>query len=159
MARRFRSAQLNKLAVRKGACPRSLANKMDYNLNHGKQNTPLVITGIRDQARDVRAFDLLPFQATDGHGVSFIPGQVAMLQVNGEPPAYFAFARRAGRPGTRNPGQCTIWRQRFDFNEMERGARLELIGVAGHGFPLDPLMDKDLVFVAMGTERRHCVQY
>jgi NAD(P)H-flavin reductase len=35
--------------------------------------------------------------------------------------------------------------------EMERGTQLDLIGVAGHGFPLDPLKGKDLVFVAMGT--------
>ena len=115
-----------------------------------KQNTPLVITAIRDQARDVRAFDLLPVKATDGHGISFIPGQVAMLQVEGEPPAYFAFA---GAPEDRELEilvKRTIGASVLIY-EMERGARLDLIGVAGHGFPLDPLMDKDLVFVAMGT--------
>jgi NAD(P)H-flavin reductase len=115
-----------------------------------KQNTPLVITGIRDQARDVRAFDLLPVKATDGHGISFIPGQVAMLQVEGEPPAYFAFA---GAPEDRELEilvKRTIGASVLIY-EMERGARLDLIGVAGHGFPLDPLQGKDLVFVAMGT--------
>jgi NAD(P)H-flavin reductase len=115
-----------------------------------KQNTPLVITGIRDQARDVRAFDLLPVQAMNGHGISFIPGQVAMLQVNGEPPAYFAFA---GAPEDRELEilvKRTIGPSVLIY-EMERGARLDLMGVAGHGFPLDPLTGKDLVFVAMGT--------
>jgi sulfhydrogenase subunit gamma (sulfur reductase) len=115
-----------------------------------KQNTPLVITGIRDQARDVRAFDLLPVQATDGHGISFIPGQVAMLQINGEPPAYFAFASAPEDRELEILVKRTIGASVLIY-EMERGARLDLIGVAGHGFPLDPLMGKDLVFVAMGT--------
>src|ERR1700730_4305414 len=52
----------------------------------------LTITRVRDQARSIRSFDLLPKDAVGAHGVSFVPGQVALLRVEGEAPAYFAFA-------------------------------------------------------------------
>lgn len=111
---------------------------------------PLVITGIREQARDVRSFDLLPESAANGHGISFIPGQVAMLRVNGEEPAYFAFASAP------DDGELEILVKRTIgpsvlIYEMEKGARVDLVGVAGRGFPLDAQAGKDLVFVAMGT--------
>src|SRR6185436_6764970 len=109
-----------------------------------------VITGIRDQARDVRSFDLSPESAANGHGLSFIPGQVAMLRVNGEAPAYFAFAsapedRELEILVKRTIGPSVV------IYEMETGARVDLVGVAGHGFPVDAQAGKDLVFVAMGT--------
>lgn len=115
-----------------------------------KQKTPLIITGIRAQARDVRSFDLRPENAAGGHGVSFIPGQVAMLQVDGEAPAYFAFASAP------EDGELEILVKRtigasVAIYDMEQGARLDLVGVAGHGFPVDAQAGKDLVFVAMGT--------
>ena len=113
-------------------------------------NTPLVITGIRDQARDVRAFDLVPVAASEGHGISFIPGQVAMLRAKGEEPAYFAFASAPEDRELEILVKRTIGASVLIY-EMERGTQLDLIGVAGHGFPLDPLKGKDLVFVAMGT--------
>ena len=51
----------------------------------------LTISNIRDQARSTRSFDMRP--TGDGpHGLSFIPGQVAVLKVADEAPAYFAFA-------------------------------------------------------------------
>jgi len=115
-----------------------------------KQNTPLVITGIRDQARDVRSFDLRPVNASDGHGISFIPGQVAMLQVDGEAPAYFAFASAPEDKELEILVKRTIGPSVLIY-EMQRGAPLDLIGVAGHGFPVDAHTGKDLVFVAMGT--------
>ena len=50
----------------------------------------LRIARVRDQARLTRSFDLFP---VDGpQRVNFIPGQVAILGVTGEDPAYFAFA-------------------------------------------------------------------
>ncbi|MFN2517375.1 MAG: hypothetical protein ABR556_14290, partial [Pyrinomonadaceae bacterium] len=52
----------------------------------------LIITDVREQARAVRSFDLMPEGAREKHGVAFVPGQVAVLAVEGEPPAYFAFA-------------------------------------------------------------------
>ena len=47
----------------------------------------LVITGVRDQARITRSFDLRPNKSID-----FTPGQVAILRVKDQDPAYFAFA-------------------------------------------------------------------
>ena len=59
----------------------------------GHQALPsLIITKVRDQGLGVRSFDLMPEGAAGGHGVDFIPGQVAVLSVPGEAPAYFAFA-------------------------------------------------------------------
>ena len=54
--------------------------------------TPLIITQVLNQGRDIRSFDLLPIDAGNTHSVDFIPGQVAILRVNQEEPAYFAFA-------------------------------------------------------------------
>ena len=52
-----------------------------------KETQQLVITGMREQARNTRSFDL-----RSGEVVNFTPGQVAILRVAGEEPAYFAFA-------------------------------------------------------------------
>ena len=52
----------------------------------------LIITAVRQQARAIRSFDLMPEGARSAHGIAFVPGQVAMLRVAGEEPAYFAFA-------------------------------------------------------------------
>ena len=111
----------------------------------------LIITRVRDQGRDIRSFDLLP--AYDGetkHDVDFIPGQVAVLRVGEEQPAYFAFA---GAPEDRELEilvKRTIGASVALF-ELKAGDRVELIDVAGHGFDLDRLRGRDLVFVAMGT--------
>ena len=110
----------------------------------------LIITRVRAQARGIRSFDLMPEGESDRHGVRFIPGQVAVLSVAGEAPAYFAFASAPEdkelevlvkqRPGAGN----------LIFN-LQAGQKIELIEVAGHGFALDDHKGKDLVFVAMGT--------
>ena len=115
-----------------------------------QKTLPLVITDIRDQARDVRSFDLLPENSALGHGLSFLPGQVSMLRVNGEEPAYFAFASAPEDGELEILVKRTIGASVLIY-EMERGARLDLLGVAGRGFPLDAQVGKDLVFVAMGT--------
>ena len=111
---------------------------------------PLVITRVRDQARAIRSFDLMPESASGHHGVAFVSGQVAVLSVPNEPPAYFAFA---GAPEDaelevlvkQKAGASNVI---FDLNV---GERIELVEVAGHGFALDEQKGKDLVFVAMGT--------
>jgi sulfhydrogenase subunit gamma (sulfur reductase) len=98
----------------------------------------------------VRSFDLMPEGAGESHGVEFIPGQVAVLQVPGEAPAYFAFA---GAPDDRElevlvkqkAGASTL------IFDRQPGERIELVDVTGHGFALDEQKGKDLVFVAMGT--------
>jgi sulfhydrogenase subunit gamma (sulfur reductase) len=110
----------------------------------------LIITRVRDQARGVRSFDLMPEGAGESHGVSFIPGQVAVLSVPGEAPAYFAFA---SAPQDRELE--VLVKQKMGASnlifDMQPGERIELMDVAGHGFALDEQQGKDLVFVAMGT--------
>ncbi len=110
----------------------------------------LIITRVREQARGVRSFDLMPENAGNQHGVAFMPGQVAVLSVPGEAPAYFAFA---GAP--EDSELEVLVKQKVGasiqiFN-MKPGERIELVEVCGHGFALDDQKGKDLVFVAMGT--------
>lgn len=84
------------------------------------------------------------------HGVQFVPGQVAVLSVEGEAPAYFAFASAPEDAELevlvkQNPGAGNLI-----FNR-EPGQKINLLEVTGHGFALDAQQGKDLVFVAMGT--------
>src|SRR5438477_9499070 len=112
--------------------------------------TPLIITQVLNQGRDIRSFDLLPIDAGNTHSVDFIPGQVAALRVANEEPAYFAFA---GAPDDRELEilvKRTIGASVALF-EMKEGDAIELVGVAGHGFDLERMRGRDLVFVAMGT--------
>ena len=92
----------------------------------------------------------MPEGTRHDHGVKFIPGQVAELSVPGEAPAYFAFAAAPEDPELevlvkRKVGAATR------IYDMKPGQRVELLSVAGHGFPLAECKGKDLVFVAMGT--------
>lgn len=106
---------------------------------------PLVITRVKDQARLTRSFDLRSQQP-----VSFIPGQVAILRVDGEEPAYFAFA---GAP--EDTDLEVLVKQKIGASnviyDMNAGDEIELVGVAGHGFKLEEMKGRDLIFVAMGT--------
>lgn len=113
-------------------------------------STSLVITDVRDQARATRSFDLLPEGVKDVHDVEFIPGQVAVLKVSGEDPAYFAFASAPSDPELEVLVKQKVGASSLIF-EMKPGDRIELLDVAGHGFALDDHKRKDLVFVAMGT--------
>lgn len=110
----------------------------------------LTITRIKDQARTTRSFDLLPENCAETHDVLFMPGQVAILKIDSEDPAYFAFA---GAP--EDPELEVLIKQKEGASrrifEMHEGDHLDLVGVAGHGFDLDQQKDRDLVFVAMGT--------
>jgi len=111
---------------------------------------PLKIVRVRDQSRDIRSFDLMPLGGGDNHDVQFVPGQVAVLQVGNEEPAYFAFA------GAPEDQELEILVKRavgasvalFDTNV---GERVDLLDVAGHGFDLDAQRGHDLVLVSMGT--------
>jgi len=111
---------------------------------------PLIITDVREQARAIRSFDLMPAGASKTHGVAFVPGQVAVLEAVGEAPAYFAFA---GAP--EDPELEVLVKQKMGASslifEMQPGSTINLLEVAGHGFALDEQRGKDLVFVAMGT--------
>ena len=110
----------------------------------------LIISRIREQARATRSFDMVPEGTKGAHEIAFVPGQVAVLRVGDERPAYFAFA---SAPEDREleflvkdgPGASgKIFR-------LAQGDRLELTKITGHGFPLDQHKGQDLVFVAMGT--------
>jgi sulfhydrogenase subunit gamma (sulfur reductase) len=110
-----------------------------------KKPQTLVITGVRDQARLIRAFDLRADE-----GLDFTPGQVAVLRVEGEEPAYFAFA---GAPDDKDLE--VLVKQKAGASaviyNMCVDDKIELVGIAGHGFSLEKMKGRDLVFVAMGT--------
>ncbi|HEY0724246.1 MAG TPA: hypothetical protein VGD41_09720, partial [Pyrinomonadaceae bacterium] len=105
----------------------------------------LVISGIRDQGRLTRSFDLRAERAVD-----FTPGQVAILRVEGEEPSYFAFA---GAPADRDLE--VLVKQKVGASrviyDMCVGDKIELLDVCGRGFKIDEMAGRDLVFVAMGT--------
>lgn len=84
------------------------------------------------------------------HGVAFIPGQVAVLKVAGEDPAYFAFASAPTDPELEVLVKQKVGASDVLF-DMKPGDKVELLDVAGHGFSLDERKGDDLVFVAMGT--------
>lgn len=110
----------------------------------------LIITRVRDQALGIRSFDLMPEGDIEKHGVAFIPGQVAVLSVAGEAPAYFAFASAPEDKELevlvkqKTGASCLIY-------DLQPGQKIDLLEVAGNGFSLDDHKGKDLVFVAMGT--------
>jgi sulfhydrogenase subunit gamma (sulfur reductase) len=110
----------------------------------------LIITGVRDQARLTRSFDLMPAGAGTAHGIKFIPGQVAVLQAAGEEPAYFALASAPEDPELEVLVKHKVGASTRIY-EMSEGEQIELLEVTGHGFDLEEQKGKDLVFVAMGT--------
>ena len=110
----------------------------------------LIITRVREQGRDIRSFDLKPQPARDGHGITFIPGQVAVLRVPNEEPAYFAFASAPDDRDLEILVKRTIGASVALF-DMRPDEQIEMLDVAGHGFDLGTQRGRDLVFVAMGT--------
>lgn len=110
-----------------------------------EKSQTLIVSGIRDQARVTRSFDLRPERA-----VKFTPGQVSILRVDGEEPAYFALA---GAPDDRDLE--VLVKQKAGASrviyDMCVGDKIELLDVCGRGFMLDEATGRDLVFVAMGT--------
>src|SRR5882724_152694 len=109
----------------------------------------LLITDVHDQARAIRSFDLMPNGATGAHGVRFVPGQVAVLRVDSEDPAYFAFASAPEDPALEFLVKPKVGASTRIF-EMRPGDSVELMDVVGHGFALDQQQGRDIVFVAMG---------
>ncbi len=115
-----------------------------------EHSAPLIITRVLDQGRDIRSFDLKPFDADNARAVDFIPGQVAILRVNREEPAYFAFASAPEDRELQILIKRTVGVSSAIFDKRP-GDRIDLLGVAGQGFDLDRQRGQDLVFVAMGT--------
>lgn len=109
--------------------------------------TSLVITSVRPQARDIKSLDL---QLAEPGEISFLPGQVAILRVPNEAPAYFAFASAPEDSELEVLVKKKIGASNIIF-DMHEGDTIELTGIAGHGFILDAQQGNDLVFVAMGT--------
>lgn len=111
----------------------------------------LVIKRVHEEARDIRAFDVLPEGARDCHDIEFTPGQVALLEVEGAGRAYFAIASAPEDDELEflvklsNDSACKA------VYELRPGARLRLAEIVGHGFDLKAQEGRDLVFVAMGT--------
>jgi sulfhydrogenase subunit gamma (sulfur reductase) len=110
----------------------------------------LRITRVRDQGRDIRSFDLMPADKSEFHGVKFIPGQVGVLRVANEEPAYFAFASAPEDRELQILVKRTIGASVALF-DMKEDEQVQLTNVAGHGFDLERQRGRDLVFVAMGT--------
>lgn len=110
----------------------------------------LTITRVRQQALEIRSFDLLPAGAETSPNVAFRPGQVAILGVDENEPAYFAFASSPEDPELEILVKRTVGASVTLF-EMKEGDVVDLLGVTGDGFDLDAQATRDLVFVAMGT--------
>ena len=111
----------------------------------------LVIKRVHEEARDIRAFDVLPEGARDAHEIEFTPGQVAVLEVEGAGRAYFAIASAPEDEEleflvklSNDPASKALY-------ETKPGGRVRLAEIAGHGFDLKAQEGRDLVFVAMGT--------
>jgi sulfhydrogenase subunit gamma (sulfur reductase) len=111
---------------------------------------PLVISSVRDQARITRSLDLRPRDPDAQRRVDFIPGQVAILSVPGEEPAYFAFASAPDDSEIEVLVKQKAGASKVMY-DMHEGDEMELVGIAGRGFPLESQRHRDLVFVAMGT--------
>src|SRR5256714_6979144 len=126
------------------------ANELDCARSMSTQPRSLVIRSVREQARDIRSFDLVPTDEAASHRVTFRPGQVAMLRVGEEDPAYFAFASSPEDPELEILVKRTIGASVALF-EMKEGDAVDLLGVTGLGFDLEALQGRDLVLVAMGT--------
>jgi len=111
----------------------------------------LVISRIRDQARLTRSFDL---RLVGTSGVAphpdFIPGQVGILGVAGEEPAYFAFASAPHDDELEVLVKQKIGASKVLY-DLREGDEIKLLGICGRGFDLDHQKHRDLVFVAMGT--------
>src|SRR3712207_2961202 len=117
-----------------------------------KGTRALVVRRVHEEARDIRAFDVLPEGAEDCHDLSYTPGQVAVLRREGtEGRAYFAIASAPEDDELEFLVKLSNDPVSQSLYEMQPGDRVELLEIAGHGFDLAAQEGRDLVFVAMGT--------
>jgi sulfhydrogenase subunit gamma (sulfur reductase) len=111
----------------------------------------LVITRVRDQARLTRSFDLRALDASrKERRIAFVPGQVGILAVRNEDPAYFAFASAPEDPDLEVLVKQKAGASRVLY-DLHEGDEIRLLDIVGRGFPLDQQQHRDLIFVAMGT--------
>ena len=116
-----------------------------------REGRVLVIRRVHQEARGVRAFDVLPEGASDCHDLPFVPGQVAVLEVEGVGKAYFAVASAPEDEELEFLVKLSSDPVSRALYETGPGGRVRLVGIAGHGFDLKAQEGRDLVFVAMGT--------
>jgi sulfhydrogenase subunit gamma (sulfur reductase) len=116
-----------------------------------KEGRVLVIRRVHQEARGVRAFDVLPEGASDWHDLPFVPGQVALLEVEGVGRAYFAIASAPEDDELEFLVKLSSDPVSQALYETGPGGRVRLVEIAGHGFDLKAQEGRDLVFVAMGT--------
>lgn len=111
----------------------------------------LVVKRVHEEARNIRAFDVMPEGAEDAHDLRYRPGQVAVLHVGENARAYFAIASAPEDDEleflvklSNDPASKMLY-------ALRPGDRVELVEITGHGFDLEAQAGRDLVFVAMGT--------
>jgi len=110
-------------------------------------NSTLVISKVSDQAPCIRSFDLRPEKPIS---IRYLAGQVAILRAGDELPGYFAFASAPEDPDLEFLVKQKVGVSNVIF-DLNVGDQIELVDIAGRGFPLDQQKNRDLVFVAMGT--------
>lgn len=111
----------------------------------------LIITHRSEQGRDTRSFRMVLEGATGAHQMSFVPGQVAVLQVEDGRSAYFAFASAPEDQELEFLIKRTGSGAAETIFEMRPGEALMIKEIAGQGFAINEYAGKDLIFVAMGT--------
>ena len=131
--------------------PRNFSGE-SVNVMADKGTQTLIVTRVRQQAAEIRSLDVRPAE-TGAPRLAYLPGQVAVLRLGATGrPAYFAFA---SAPEDEQPEflvkSAGAGGGSEQFYELAEGDRVELVEVAGRGFPLDAHEGKDLIFVAMGT--------
>ncbi len=112
--------------------------------------TTLTITRIQKHTPIVWSFITAP---QDAEQQSFIPGQVAVLEMEGYKPSYIAIASAPEDEGyefliKQSHNETNIAHGLF---AAEKNAELRLKQIVGNGFSLENHLGSDLVFVAMGT--------
>lgn len=113
----------------------------------------LSVTRVERHTPNVWSFFMVPQGEAE---LSFVAGQVAVLEIEGYEPSYFAFAsapedaeleflvKRSERQGVAAGVAAAL----FDPQTPEK---VSLVEVVGRGFPVEQYRGRDLVFVAMGT--------
>ncbi len=110
----------------------------------------LRITGIKTQTVDIALFTMRLSVLGEAFAAPTQPGQVAILQVGAEAPAYFALAHAPHE----TDWQFLVKRGRGASGELFKqkvGAEIGLQKIVGRGFNVTAQRGRDLVFVAMGT--------
>ena len=114
-----------------------------------EQPTKLLITEVKNISTDLACFKMVPIDSV-ANSLDFIPGQVAVLSLDGVGKGYFALASAPGD-------------QAFEFLikkgsglsaglfENGVGSSVSMTGPVGKGFPIGDYKNRDLLLMAAGT--------